>query len=132
MTTQAEQEQYLAAEARGDDHGVSWSLNHLQWTKSGGEWDAFTVFHENEIIGSVMTWGLGEERSATENIFVVPEWRRKGIAIAFITEALKFLKDKGKKQATLGVFGDNGKAIALYKSLGYKMVDTILQFGIDV
>ncbi|WP_419715122.1 GNAT family N-acetyltransferase [Heyndrickxia oleronia] len=44
--------------------------------------------------------GIGKERSATENIFVLPEWRRKGIAKAVITEALKFLKNKGKSEAT--------------------------------
>lgn len=63
-----------------------------------------------------MTQGLGKEKSATENIFVLPEWRRKGIAKAVITEALKFLKNKGKSEATLSVFGDNGRAISLYKS----------------
>nr|WP_259545078.1 GNAT family N-acetyltransferase [Heyndrickxia oleronia] len=104
MASQAEEEQYLKAEARGDLYGVSWSLNHLRWTKNGKEWDTFTVFNDNEVVGSVMTWGLGKERSATENIFVLPEWRRKGIAKAVITEALRFLKNKGKSEATLSIF----------------------------
>lgn len=132
METQAEEEQYLAAEAKGDLYGVSWSLNHLRWTKNGGEWDTFTVFNGNEVVGSVMTWGLGEERSATENIFVLPEWRRKGIAKAVITKALLFLKDNGKSEATLGVFGDNGRAISLYESLGYRMFSIHLEFGKDL
>ncbi|RIW34643.1 GNAT family N-acetyltransferase [Bacillus salacetis] len=132
METQAEEEQYLAAEAKGDLFGVSWSLNYLRWTKNGEEWNTFTVFNGNDVAGSVMTWGLGEGRSATENIFVLPEWRRKGIAKAVITEALKFLKAKGKTEATLGVFGDNGKAISLYESLGYRMLAVMLEFGLDI
>ncbi|WP_232426167.1 GNAT family N-acetyltransferase [Cytobacillus praedii] len=132
MTTQDEEEKYLKAEAAGDLYGVSWSLNHLRWTKKGQEWDTFTVFDGNEVAGSVMTWGLGKERSATENIFVLPEWRRKGIAKAVITEALKFLKEKGKSEATLGVFGDNERAISLYESLGYRMLFIIIEFGIDL
>lgn len=132
METQEEQEMYLRAEAAGDPNGICWSLNHLKWTKSGAEWDTFTAFDGNNVVGSVMTWGLGEERSATENIFVLPDWRRKGIAKALITEALTFLKEKGKSQATLGVFGDNRKAISLYQSLGYRMFYTIIEFGYDL
>jgi ribosomal protein S18 acetylase RimI-like enzyme len=132
MALPAEEEQYLAAEARSDDYGVSWSLNHLKWTKRGQEWDTFTVFNGDEVVGSVMTWGLGKDRSATENIFVVPEYRRLGVAKAVITESLKFLRDKGKTEATLGVFGDNGKAITLYRSLGYRVLFTIIEFGLDI
>jgi ribosomal protein S18 acetylase RimI-like enzyme len=132
METNEEQEKYLRAEAAGDPFGICWSLNHLKWTKSGAEWDTFTAFDGNEVVGSVMTWGLGEKRSATENIFVLPDYRRKGIAKAIITEALVFLKEKGKTEATLGVFGDNKNAIALYQSLGYRMFYTIIEFGYDL
>lgn len=103
MKTESEEQQYLKAEREGDGNGVSWSLNQLRWTKSGSEWDTFTAFEGDEVVGSCMTWGLGESRGATENIFVLPDWRRKGVAKAVITEALKFLKDKGKTEATLGV-----------------------------
>ncbi|KKI90138.1 hypothetical protein WQ54_23890 [Bacillus sp. SA1-12] len=112
--------------------GLCWSLNRLKWTKGGTEWDTFTVFDGDIIVGSVMTWGLGEDRSATENIFVLPEWRRKGIAKTMITEALKYLKNKGKTEATLVVFSDNGKAISLYKSLRYKMLSINIEFGLDL
>lgn len=132
METIEEQEKYLRAESAGDPFGICWSLNHLKWTKSGAEWDTFTAFNGNEVVGSVMTWGLGNKRSATENIFVLPDWRRKGIAKAIITEALVFLKNKGKTEATLGVFGDNKNAIALYQSLGYRMFYTIIEFGYDL
>lgn len=132
MKTEAEEQQYLKAEGEGDGNGVSWSLNHLRWTKSGSEWDTFTAFEGDQVVGSCMTWGLGENRGATENIFVLPDWRRKGVAKAVITEALKFLKDKGKTEATLGVFGENEKAIPLYRSLGYKVIDVKIEFGLSI
>ncbi|WP_208559240.1 GNAT family N-acetyltransferase [Marinilactibacillus kalidii] len=132
METQTEQEKYLRAEAEGDSEGVSWSLNRLNWTKTGSEWDTFTAFDGDKVVGSVMTWGLGEARSATENIFVLPDWRQQGIAKTLITEALKFLKDKGKTEATLGVFGENRRALSLYKSLGYEMLAVNIEFGIDL
>jgi len=132
METEEELVGYLKAEADSDHMGVSWSLNHLKWTKSGAEWDTFTAFSGNQIVGSVMTWGLGEARSATENVFVLPQWRRMGVARAVMTEALIYLKEKGKTEATLGVLGNNCKAIALYQSLGYHMFYTNIEFGYDL
>ncbi|MEI5909244.1 GNAT family N-acetyltransferase [Bacillus spongiae] len=132
MKTKEEEKQYLRAEAKGDLEGISWSLNRLRWTKGGPEWDTFTAFAGEDVVGSVMTWGISENRSATESIFVLPEWRQKGIAKAVITEALKFLKEKGKSEATLCVLSDNYKAIALYQSLGYKIDSVFLEFGFDL
>ncbi|MGM7684515.1 GNAT family N-acetyltransferase [Cytobacillus sp. Hm23] len=132
METQEEEEQYLKAEAEGDLEGESWSLNKLRWTKGGSEWDTFTAFCGDKVVGSVMTWGIGEKRSATESIFVLPEWRRIGIAKSLITQALKFLQEKGKNEATLCVLGHNSKAISLYCSLGYKMLYINLEFELDI
>lgn len=131
MESATEQEQYLQAEASGDD-GLAWSLNNLRWTMAGSEWDTFTAFDGEKVVGSCMTWGISDVRSATEQIFVLPEWRRKGIARAVIAESLRFLKDNGKTEATLGVFSENGKAIALYLSLGYKMNEIIVEFGLEI
>jgi ribosomal protein S18 acetylase RimI-like enzyme len=131
MSTEQEKKQYLEAETKSNS-GVCWSINQLRWYSFGPEWDTFTAFSGDKVIGSTMTWGITDERSATENIFVIPEWRRKGVAKLVITDALKFLKNKGKKIATLCVFGDNKPAIALYKSLGYKMYFTNIEYGFDV
>lgn len=123
MGTEAEKQQYLQAEKESSD-GESWSLNKLNWFKAGSEWDTFTAFHNGDPVASCMTWGLSDERSATEQIFTHPKWRKQGIAKATIVETLKFLRDhKHKKVATLGVVGSNHAAINLYKSLGYQLFD---------
>lgn len=131
METEDEKKQYLAAEAKSNS-GVCWSLNLLYWYSFGPEWAAFTAFSGDKPIGSTMTWLITDERNATENIFVIPEWRKKGVARLVITEALKSLKSKGKKMATLCVFGDNKPAIALYTSLGYEMYFINIEFGYDL
>lgn len=131
MATEEEKKQYLEAEAKSNS-GVCWSLNQLTWYSFGPEWDTFTAFSGDKVIGSTMTWMITDEHSTTENIFVIPEWRKKGVAKLVITEALKFHKNRGKKIATLCVFGDNKPAIALYKSLGYKMYFTNIEFGFDL
>lgn len=123
MEPAEEREMYLQAEKDGSD-GESWSMARLNWFSSGPEWDTFTAFNNGRPISSCMTWGISSARSATEQIFTHPEWRRQGIARATIIEALKFLRDeKQKSEATLGVIGSNHAAIKLYKSLGYELID---------
>jgi len=131
MATEDEKKKYLEAEAKSNS-GVCWSLNQLSWYSYGPEWDTFTAFLDDKVIGSIMTWMITDERSATENMFVIPKWRKKGIAKLVLAEALKFLKSKGKKIATLCVYGDNKPAITLYKSLGYTMLSTNIEYGFDL
>ena len=63
-------------------NGNCLNLASVRWTKHFPGWALFNAYSADELIGSVMTYSVTEERSATENIFVVPRWRRKGIAKA--------------------------------------------------
>ncbi|QCT03416.1 hypothetical protein E6C60_2704 [Paenibacillus algicola] len=132
METVEERKLYLQAEKDGFN-GESWSLGRLNWFRSGPEWNTITAFHDSKPISSCMTWGISSERSATEQIFTHPDWRRQGIARGTIIETLKFLRDeKQKTEATLGVVGSNHGAIHLYKSLGYELIDIHLLMVKDI
>jgi ribosomal protein S18 acetylase RimI-like enzyme len=131
METEEDLRQYHEAETVAFN-GIVWSMNLLKWYTGAPEWVNFLAYCEDRIIGSVMTWMISEERSATENIFVLPGWGGRGIAKYLITEALKYLKSQGKSIATLGVNGDNRKAISLYMSLGYRMFGVMLELGYDI
>lgn len=112
--------------------GETWGIDYLKWLKCGPEWCNFSAFYNDEIIANTMTWKISDERSATEEIFVLPEWRQQGICKYIITETLKDLKKKGKKCATLSVFTDNKPAISLYKSLGYKIHGVMLEMEYEL
>lgn len=73
------QEQYRQAELASFD-GVAWSLNHLGWMQGSPEIVNFCAFHDDQLIGNTSTWRTTEERSATENVFVSPEWQKKSVA----------------------------------------------------
>ncbi len=75
----------------------------------------------NEVVGSVSIWDMGEERGATENIFVVPAFRRKNVARALIETAFEALRERGRSVATLSVMGTNLPALKLYLDMGYKL-----------
>lgn len=112
--------------------GKIWSQNYVNWIKNAPGWNSFSAYSGKDIVGSIMTWNVGEENSTTEDIFVSREWRKKGVARFMITEMLKGLKARGKKRGLLSVFADNGKALALYKGLGYDITKVIIQFGYDL
>lgn len=56
-----------------------------------------------------------------EDIFVLKEFRDKGIATALIEEFIKLLKKKKIKNIHLSVNIKNKNAIKLYKNLGFKL-----------
>lgn len=77
--------------------------------------------HGDEVVGSVSIWDMGEERGATENIFVAPAFRRKNVARALIETAFDALRERGRSVATLSVMGTNLPALKLYLGMGYKL-----------
>lgn len=131
MESEEEVKYYVEADEKCNN-GAAWNLDTVSWMRNAQEWATFAAFSGDEFLGGVMTYFITEDRNATENIFVLPKWRRKGVAKAFITEALKHLKKNGKTIATLSVDGDNKPAINLYKSLGYRMYFVNIEFGYDV
>lgn len=131
LNTEEELKQYHEAEATAFS-GVAWSMNLLRWYRGAPEWISFSAFDGNQLVGNTMTWKITEERSAIENIFIIPECRNKGVAKYMITEALNYLKNQGKAIATLSVHGDNKPAISLYKALGFRMFGVMIEFGYDI
>jgi ribosomal protein S18 acetylase RimI-like enzyme len=113
-------EQYHQAELASFD-GVAWSMNQLAWMQGAEEMKNFCAFSGDQFLGNTSTWKIAEGHSATENVFVIPEWQKQGIARNLLCTALEYLKDQGKTIATLGTHGTNKKAIRLYTQIGYEL-----------
>lgn len=124
-------EKYHHAELASFD-GVAWSMNQLSWMQGAQEIVNFCAFHGSELIANTSTWRISEERSATENVFVIPEWQKHGIARSVICTALDYLKTQGKTIATLGTHGNNQKAIRLYTQIGYQLYGFRLTVGYEI
>lgn len=52
-------------------------------------------------------------------MWVVPEFRRKGVGKAILESALDWMKQKGAKEARLSVTEGNNEAFSLYRSFGF-------------
>ena len=83
----------------------------------------------DEVAGVVQGWiwkdenaTLGIRRGWLEHISVRRAWRRRGLATALTTEAMRRMRDAGMTEAMLGVDADNPTgALGLYESMGFSV-----------
>ena len=81
---------------------------------------------ENEQLVGVVRASLWEESGMVkdiktvclDNIYVLPAWRRKGIAAKLFTEVELWAKEQGAFRLDLHVWDFNKNAIAMYQALG--------------
>lgn len=90
------------------------------------------AFDGENLVGSVMAYWYGGEFGLTEDVFVVPQWRRRGIARYLITAGMKVLREDGLKWAGLEVKESNHPAFELYQSLGYQVGNREIQAGMII
>lgn len=125
METEEEQRAYLAAydAAFGDEAKTLPDLRHFLRSEQWSVGTTFTAFAGPRIVGSVAIWHAPGARGAgkTEAVFVLPEWRRRGIARYLLIEALACLQARGLAYAELEMDQANGPALGLYRSLGYRI-----------
>ena len=117
---------YLKANEAGYD-GIQDSEDELRFMLSGEETKLFTARVQDQVISSCIIWRVEEGRCATENVFTIPEYRRQGVGSETLYTALRYLKEKGEKLATLTVMGTNHSAIAMYLSMGYELMGNMYE-----
>jgi ribosomal protein S18 acetylase RimI-like enzyme len=68
---------------------------------------------------------LGLSRGWLDHISVRRPWRRRGLASALITDALRALREAGLAEAALGVDAENvSGALRVYEALGFRRART--------
>ena len=81
-----------------------------------------------DVAGSVLSFifpkeneSLGVNRGWLQHISVRRPWRRRGLASALISESLHVLRERGLREAALGVDAENASgALRLYESHGFR------------
>ncbi|HET7472447.1 MAG TPA: GNAT family N-acetyltransferase [Candidatus Limnocylindrales bacterium] len=90
----------------------------------------------DEVAGVVMTYvfpddneRLGLSRGWLEHISVRRPWRRRGLASALIARSMRQLRDRGLREAALGVDAENTTgALRIYEALGFRRARTGVGF----
>jgi ribosomal protein S18 acetylase RimI-like enzyme len=82
------------------------------------------VIEEEGLAGyAVLTWGFdlefGGRDSFLTELFVAPEKRRRGLGRLLLDAVAEAARDGGAGAIHLGVYPDNQRALALYRSAGY-------------
>ncbi len=133
METRKEKQQYISAEAVVFPHSPR-SVDEIEFYI--GSWAGgtpVTAFdREGGIVGSMMAYWYGVRNGVTEDIFVMPGWRRRGIARCLLAEGINYLVENGVACAWLEVKESNTSAVRLYESLGYLVANRDEQLGMDI
>lgn len=83
----------------------------------------------DRVVGSIRSFINEEEndqfgrlRGYTEHISTHPDWRGRGLASALLALSLREIRDRGMKEAALGVDTQNpANAFAIYERLGFQL-----------
>ncbi len=117
---------YLIANALGYDN-VQDSEEELKFRLQGEKTKVFTAMVGEEVVASTTVWELGNGRSASENVFTIPQYQRKKIGAETLCTALRYLQKEGEKEASLTVYGSNYPALQMYLKIGYKLQYHLLE-----
>jgi len=79
----------------------------------------FVAEADGKLVGTTIVEDRGNT-SWISAVMVDPDYRRRGIAMRLMTDALGYVRANGKKRAALGVLSTNVPAIDLYSKLGFK------------
>lgn len=127
METRAERTEYLQTYEAVFGYRVWNSIEELQYFMTSPMWSVGTTFSafDPQLVGSVMAYydpdpqANPERKGATEHLFVVPAYRRRGVAGYLLSQALLFLQERGVSKAELQVNAEQTGAVRLYERLGY-------------
>ncbi len=97
--------------------------------------DALIIAEENsKIIGYLLykldasyPFKVKEKWSYISDIYILPEYRRKGIGKALINYLEEILRKNGINKIRLLVWGENIPALEFYKKLDFKIVGYLLE-----
>ncbi|EPY2281678.1 GNAT family N-acetyltransferase [Clostridium sporogenes] len=74
------------------------------------------------LAGKIKGYGNIDNRTPEFAISLLKEYRSQGIGTALMKKMIKYLKEKGYSQTSLGVDKDN-YAVKMYKNVGFKIIE---------
>lgn len=81
-------------------------------------------------VGRTIDYCTDEMIGVIPEIYVLPQYRKQGVAEKLCNEAFEYLKEDGYKKVQLNVFKGN-YAKRLYQKLGFQEVSTLMEKSLD-
>ena len=88
--------------------------------------DAFLLLAERDktiegYLAASLIKGVTQKTGYVDDIFVLKEFRKKGVGSLLIKEFMTILKKNKFKKIRLGTYIDNKNALRMYKNMGFKI-----------
>jgi putative acetyltransferase len=107
----------------GDDHAFYAQFNSSNALKNA------LIYYENNVPVGIGAYKEFEPKVAEmKRMFVLPEYRGKGIAIQILTELEAWAKEEEYTESILETGHLQKEAIALYTKLGYQIIPNYGQY----
>ena len=133
IKSETEQLQYLKAKNKAYPESEM-TLESLRWflpTLEDGT--AVTAFDNNDkVIGSCIIYEYGNNSGILEDVFVIPNWRERGLGQYLVKEALNYAKDNNMVEVELEVDKENKAAVKIYKKMGFDVIKEELEFTREI
>jgi ribosomal protein S18 acetylase RimI-like enzyme len=104
-----------------DDHEPDW-LSEVMAALASPDVRTLVAEAEGRLIGTArveLTERPYFRIADIRRVYVVPDWRRRGVATQLMRAAERVARDGGAKEARLSVVAENTAALRLYEALGY-------------
>lgn len=136
MEKEAEQDAYLAAFNRCFP-GNPKDRAALQFFMQSPMWHVGTAISafdgDGNLVASVLSyWDPDDKTGITDDVFVLPEWRGRGLARYLVNAGLAYQRDHGLECARLEVLASNPPAVAVYKATGHRIVNEEWLLGLYI
>lgn len=92
---------------------------------------SYAAFDGNKMVGAILGDHDGR-RGKLNRLFVLPEYRRRGIATELVAKSIKALKIEGIERIWIAIHKINKGAQEFWKSLHFKEVDTVVLWGSNI
>ena len=102
-----------------------YSIPKLEQLASQPGWCNFTAWHQDAVAGNIMVFtrqDASERIGVIEDLFVLENYRRKGIGRVLLQAALVYLLSVDLQTIRLEMWSTNQLAFKLYQSYGFKVV----------
>jgi RimJ/RimL family protein N-acetyltransferase len=77
---------------------------------------------DGDVIGNVLVnveRGVATAHVGVLSICIASDWRDVGVGTELVAAAQRWVRERGLRKLSLGVFPDNGRAIAVYEKRGF-------------
>ncbi|MFW6308764.1 MAG: GNAT family N-acetyltransferase [bacterium] len=106
-------------------------LVDLNWFLSGlNQGLAIVALQKKEkVVGGCFVYLVEEKVGVIEDLFTVPDWRRKGIAQKTVQSVFTYAREKNMTQLELEVSNKKQGVVELYKKAGFRVVKREVELG---